>query len=145
MSDTIAHRPSPRAKLTAMARHFTGYAKRPKFLKQICTWTATRFLTKIHHLTHRVPVTLRELEQDRVLVVAPHMDDEMIGAGGALALHHQLGSELGLVFTADCAGVGPDPEKNRAEAEAPPGRGQGRRGLLRYGLPWHPRLPLREP
>ena len=120
MSESIAQpqpKPSIKAKLTAMARHFTGYAKKPKFLKKICTWTATRFLTKIHHLTHRVPVTLRELEQDRVLVVAPHMDDEMIGAGGALALHHQLGSELGLVFTADCAGVGPDPQKNEAEAK----------------------------
>ncbi|MFT4548641.1 MAG: LmbE family N-acetylglucosaminyl deacetylase [Verrucomicrobiales bacterium] len=120
MSESITQtQPKPRlkAKLTAMARHFTGYAKKPKFLKKICTWTATRFLTKIHHLTHRVPVTLRELEQDRVLVVAPHMDDEMIGAGGALALHHELGSVLGLVFTADCAGVGPDPQKNDTEAK----------------------------
>ena len=93
MSESIAQpqqKPSPRAKLTASARHFTNYAKKPKFLKKICTWTATRFLTKIHHLTHRVPVTLRQLEKDRVLVVAPHMDDEMIGAGGEVFVNVDL-------------------------------------------------------
>ena len=121
MPEVITHtsgsRPNLKARFTAAARHFTGYAKKPAFLKRACTWTATRFLTRIHHLTHRVPVTLREVKKGRVLVVAPHMDDEMIGAGGTLALHQNMGSELGLIFTSDCAGVGPDPQANEAEAK----------------------------
>ncbi len=126
-----------------MARHFTGYAKKPKLLKQICTWTAKRFLTKIHHLTHRIPVTLRELEKDRVLVVAPHMDDEMIGAGGALALHHQLGSELGLVFTSDCAGVGPTHRRTRPKPKLRQAEAKVAAAYFDMDYHGHARVPLR--
>ena len=34
----------------------------------------------------------------RVLVVAPHPDDEAIGPGATLALHHRLGDPIGALF-----------------------------------------------
>lgn len=88
----------------------------PKWVRRSCAWAAARFLRNIHHLTHRIPVELRSLERTRALVVAPHMDDEMLGAGGTLALHRRLGSELGLVFTSDGAGQGTDSAENAREA-----------------------------
>lgn len=45
-----------------------------------------------------MPVKLRALEKRRVLVVAPHPDDEVIAVGGSLALHKQLGSEVLTLF-----------------------------------------------
>lgn len=40
---------------------------------------------------------------ERVLVLAPHMDDEAIGCGGALALHAQAGADIAVVFLTDGA------------------------------------------
>jgi LmbE family N-acetylglucosaminyl deacetylase len=60
--------------------------------------TATRFLRRIHRLTHRMPTKLRAIEKQRVLVVAPHPDDEVIAVGGSLALHQRLGSEMLTLF-----------------------------------------------
>jgi N-acetylglucosamine malate deacetylase 1 len=60
--------------------------------------TATRFLRSIHRITHRMPVSLRAIEKQRVLVVAPHPDDEVIAVGGNLALHQRLGSEVLTLF-----------------------------------------------
>lgn len=37
----------------------------------------------------------------KVLVLAPHMDDETIGCGGALALHAQRGAQITVVFLTD--------------------------------------------
>jgi LmbE family N-acetylglucosaminyl deacetylase len=48
-----------------------------------------------------MPVVLREVEPATVLVVAPHMDDELIGPGGTLILHRDRGSKIHVVF---CAG-----------------------------------------
>jgi LmbE family N-acetylglucosaminyl deacetylase len=39
----------------------------------------------------------------RVLVLAPHMDDETIGCGGALAAHASAGSAVTVVFLTDCS------------------------------------------
>jgi len=65
-------------------------------------------------MTHRMPVKLRAIEKQRVLVVAPHPDDEVIAVGGNLALHQRLGSEvLTLFVTADTTG----PIVRKAEAE----------------------------
>lgn len=40
---------------------------------------------------------------ERVLVLAPHMDDETIGCGGALALHVRAGADVAIVFLTDGA------------------------------------------
>lgn len=38
---------------------------------------------------------------EKVLVLAPHMDDETIGCGGTLALHAQRGAQITVVFLTD--------------------------------------------
>jgi N-acetylglucosamine malate deacetylase 1 len=38
---------------------------------------------------------------ERVVVLAPHMDDETIGCGGTLALHAQRGAQITVVFLTD--------------------------------------------
>jgi LmbE family N-acetylglucosaminyl deacetylase len=63
-------------------------------------WGAKRLLRRLHRLTHRLPCTLRDVQRARVLVVAPHMDDEAIGAGGTLARHARAGSTADVVWCA---------------------------------------------
>jgi LmbE family N-acetylglucosaminyl deacetylase len=48
-----------------------------------------------------MPVRLLELRRSRVFVVAPHMDDEVIGCGGSLLVHRSLGSEVHVAFVSD--------------------------------------------
>lgn len=43
------------------------------------------------------------------MVVAPHMDDEVIGCGGTLLLHRALQSEVRVVFVSDSSGAVDDP------------------------------------
>lgn len=69
-------------------------------LRGIREMTALRLLRRMHRVTHRMSLVLRPVEKARVLVVAPHMDDDVIGAGGALLLHRELGSEVAVVFCA---------------------------------------------
>jgi LmbE family N-acetylglucosaminyl deacetylase len=72
-------------------------------VRRFCQWGARRFLTRTYRITHRMPLELRRVERARVLVAAPHMDDEAIAPGGTLLLHGQAGSTLGVVFTSDSA------------------------------------------
>jgi N-acetylglucosamine malate deacetylase 1 len=91
--------------------------QRPEFVDQILERTATRLLRRIHRLTHRMPTKLRAIEKQRVLVVAPHPDDEVIAVGGNLALHQRLGSEVLTLFVtldAPTADVGRKSEAERA-------------------------------
>lgn len=69
----------------------------------------------MQRITHRLPVRLTEVSQSRVLVVSPHMDDEVIAAGGTLALHRQIGSRVDIVF---CAGGKTDEEDRTRKAES---------------------------
>lgn len=85
--------------------------QRPPLLDSILERTATRFLRSIHRITHRMPVRLRAIEKQRVLVVAPHPDDEVIAVGGNLALHQRLGSDVLTLF------VTLDTPVRRGEAE----------------------------
>jgi len=80
--------------------------QRPALLDSMLERTATRFLRRIHRITHRMPVKLRAMDKQRVLVLAPHPDDEVIAVGGNLALHQRLGSEvLTLFVTLDAPAV----------------------------------------
>jgi len=54
---------------------------------------------------------------DRVLVIAPHPDDEVLGCGGVLALHAQRGDRVRVVVLTDGA-AGGDAEAREAETRA---------------------------
>lgn len=69
---------------------------------------ARRFLLSLKRATHRLPVQLETLRRERVLVVAPHMDDEVIACGGTLLLHRALQSDVRVVFVSDSAGPSGD-------------------------------------
>lgn len=70
---------------------------------------ARRFLIGLRRATHRLPVQLEPLRRGRVLVVAPHMDDEVIACGGTLLLHRSLKSDVRVVFLSDSSGAVADP------------------------------------
>ena len=94
--------------------------RRPGFVDLVLERTATRFLRRLHRITHRMPVTLQAVQKGRILVVAPHPDDEVIAVGGSLALHQQAGSEvLTLYVTLDApAADGSIVRKGEAERAA---------------------------
>ena len=70
---------------------------------------ARRFLVALRRATHRLPVQLETVHRARVLVLAPHFDDEAIACGGTLLLHHAAGSEVQIVFISDSSGALADP------------------------------------
>ena len=72
--------------------------RKPKLLEYVLSKTAVLFLTRLHRLTHRMPIRVRPIERQRVLVVAPHSDDEVISAGGTLALHQSAGSVVQVLY-----------------------------------------------
>jgi LmbE family N-acetylglucosaminyl deacetylase len=57
-----------------------------------------------------LPKALAPLENGKVLVFAPHQDDETIGCGGTLALLAKKGCEIKVVFVTDGSGAGGLPE-----------------------------------
>ncbi len=69
---------------------------------------ARRFLIALKRATHRLPVQLESVRRARVLVLAPHFDDESIACGGTLLLHRAAGSDVRIVFVSDSAGGGGD-------------------------------------
>lgn len=71
--------------------------------------------------------------QGRVLVLAPHPDDETIGCGGCLLLHRRQGDPVKVVFLTDGAAGGP-PALRRAEARRA-ARVLGVRALEFWGYP----------
>ncbi len=75
---------------------------------------ASRFLASLWRATHRSNSELRKVFPARVLVVAPHMDDEVIPCGGTLLLHRERGSTLHVVFVSDSAGPSTDPAFRRS-------------------------------
>lgn len=84
---------------------------------------STRLLGRAQRVFHRMPVRLVDITPGRVLVVAPHPDDEVIGPGGTVVRHVQAGSKVGVVFVSDgAAGTSGDEReeyvaRRRSEAE----------------------------
>jgi LmbE family N-acetylglucosaminyl deacetylase len=50
---------------------------------------------------HDLPVSRCEPGKSRVAVLAPHMDDEVIGCGGTIARHVTAGSDVAVIFLTD--------------------------------------------
>lgn len=80
-------------------------------LRRLREKMALKLLRRVHRINQRLPVKLKQVEKSRVLVIAPHMDDDVIGPGGTLALHRQCGSSVYIVFCA--AGATPEDDKTR--------------------------------
>jgi N-acetylglucosamine malate deacetylase 1 len=59
--------------------------------------------------SQRMPTELVAPARGRVLVVSPHMDDEVMACGGSLLLHRQLGSEVRIVYVSDSSAGLRDP------------------------------------
>lgn len=68
-----------------------------------------------------IPYEPAELRGERLLVFAPHPDDEVIGCGGLIALHRREGRTVRVVIATDGAGAG----------EAAVREEESRRGLAR--------------
>ena len=62
---------------------------------------ARRFLLKLKRATHRGPAQLIVPVAKCVLVVAPHMDDEVIPCGGTLILLAEQGVQIHVAFATD--------------------------------------------
>jgi LmbE family N-acetylglucosaminyl deacetylase len=94
--------------------------QRPRFLNAAIDRISMRLLQRIHRFTHRMPVSLRRIERQRVVVVAPHPDDESIAVGGTLALHRRAGSDVTTLFVTNdpIAADGTWLRKPEAEAAA---------------------------
>lgn len=74
---------------------------------------AHKFLKKIWRITHRTEVNIAKIEKARVLVVAPHMDDETFACGGLLLLHKQQASKMGVIFVTDSGGTSGNEEERQ--------------------------------
>ena len=82
---------------------------------------------------------LKTVRPGRVLTIAPHMDDEAIGAGGLLALHQKAGSTLGLVFASSHEG---ERSKSSDDATAKNSRlAQAKAVAARLGVKYFRALP----
>jgi LmbE family N-acetylglucosaminyl deacetylase len=63
--------------------------------------TSRRLLRRSHRIFHRLPVELVDAGDARTLVLAPHMDDEVIGPGGTVLAAVAGGAEVGVVVVSD--------------------------------------------
>ncbi|HEY3851130.1 MAG TPA: PIG-L deacetylase family protein [Steroidobacteraceae bacterium] len=74
---------------------------------------------------------------ERVLVLAPHMDDEVIGCGGTLARHRTSGADVTVVFLTDGRGSGSTSLAAAGAADAEIGairKDEARRALREIGV-----------
>lgn len=100
-----------------MLAHEQGIALEPRprlyghaGLRNLRARLARAFLLKIKRATHRAPPRLIGPNASRVLVIAPHMDDEVIGCGGTLLILREGGAELHVAFVSDSSAAKSDPE-----------------------------------
>lgn len=72
-----------------------------------------RFYEGAEPLLKASPVKRDGPDSGRVLVLSPHIDDDVIGAGGCLIKHAEMGDEVAVVYFADCT-----PERTKEAKEA---------------------------
>lgn len=65
----------------------------------------------------RVPKIVAKPPRGKVLVLAPHPDDETFGCGGTLLHHKNQGDAIAAVFV--CSGIQGDPDSKYPRAELP--------------------------
>ena len=92
--------------------------EKPEILQRLFTRTATRFLVRTHRIIQRMPVERRSIQCSRVLVLAPHSDDEVISAGGVLALHQRAGSAVRVLCVSSDSKASPETLEARRMVEA---------------------------
>ncbi len=102
-----------------------GLRPMPSLADRFRNAIARRFFVALRRATHRMPRRLEVIGNERVLVAAPHLDDEAIPCGGTILLHALAGGQVHVVFTTDSAGQSPLPDARdclrsvrRAEAAA---------------------------
>lgn len=79
------------------------------------------------------PVLWREVPHGRVLLFAPHPDDEVAGPGGTLALHKNAGDPVRVVVATD--GIAGDPDQRfDAASYASMRRAESTAGLREVGV-----------
>src|SRR5881275_2502629 len=64
-----------------------------------------------------IPFEPQDLRGERLLVLAPHPDDEVIGCGGLVALHLREGRKVRVVVVTDGGQAG-DPAARQGESRA---------------------------
>lgn len=80
------------------------------------------------------PKLWRAVPRGRVLVFAPHPDDEVAGPGGALALHRQQGDPVRVIVATDGTAGDPDGRHGPTADFAALRRGESRAGLAELGV-----------
>ncbi len=94
-------------------------------------------LLRAHGLLRAVktaPVLVGEISAERVLVLAPHPDDEAIGCGGTLAKHQRAGASVHVLFMTD-GGSRVEASDNRSlEERIAHRRGEAKASLALLGI-----------
>ena len=76
-----------------------------QFMLRVLSRTARPYLSSYGLLQVKKIFNQSALEwqpsNERIVVLAPHMDDEVIGCGGTLARHVACGAEVTIVFLTD--------------------------------------------
>jgi len=67
---------------------------RPNARNALHTWL-------VLEVRDRQPEPIEAFDEARVLVIAPHSDDEVIGCGGVIARHVRSGSTVHIVYMTD--------------------------------------------
>jgi len=71
---------------------------------------------------------------ERVLVLAPHMDDEVIGCGGTLARHLAAGGQVCVAFLTDGRGAGGPAQPGDAAQRVATRKAEATRALAELGI-----------
>lgn len=81
----------------------------PSFSNRVRTALARLSYIALKRASQRMPMELVVPVRARVLVVSPHMDDEVMACGGSLLLHRQLQSDIRVVYVSDSSAGLRDP------------------------------------
>jgi len=99
-------------------RHWISAASPPKSLQNLLELVSRNAGAFARSGVHRAD----SLRCERVLILAPHPDDEVIGMGGTLVKHIENGCETFILYLTDGGGTGSDRKlvstKRRQEAES---------------------------